>query len=64
MDFNKVKGLFDSLQNRVNDTQTDVTKFTDGNSSAGTRVRRAMQAIKSLAQELRIEIQAQKNSEF
>ena len=64
MDFNKVKGLFDSLQNRVNDTQTDVTKFTDGNSTAGTRVRRAMQAIKSLAQELRVEVQDQKNSAF
>ena len=64
MNLNKAQGLFDALQNRVNDTQTDVTKFTDGNSTAGTRGRRAMQAIKSLAQELRVEVQDQKNSAF
>ena len=64
MNFNKAAGIYDNLQNLVNDTQTDVVKFTEGNSSAGTRVRKAMQAIKGLAQELRIEIQDQKNSEF
>ena len=64
MDFNNAAGIFDKLQDLVNDTQTDMTKFTEGNSSAGTRVRKSMQAIKSLAQELRIEIQHQKNSEF
>jgi hypothetical protein len=64
MNFNKAAGIYDNLQNLVNDTQTDVIKFTEGNSSAGTRVRKAMQAIKGLAQELRIEIQEQKNSEF
>ena len=41
-----------------------MTKFVEGNNSAGTRVRKAMQAIKSLAQELRVEVQNQKNSEF
>jgi len=64
MDFNNAAGIYDKLQDLVNDTQTDMTKFTEGNSSAGTRVRKSMQAIKSLAQELRIEIQHQKNSEF
>tara|TARA_R110000765_G_scaffold7176_1_gene23433 strand:+ start:63 stop:257 length:195 start_codon:yes stop_codon:yes gene_type:complete len=64
MDFNKAAGIYDDLQNIVNDTQTDMTKFTEGNSSAGTRVRKAMQAIKGLAQELRVEIQEQKNSDF
>jgi len=39
-------------------------KFVEGNNSAGTRVRKAMQAIKGLAQELRVEVQNQKNSEF
>jgi len=61
MSFNKVNSLFDSIQNSINDCQTDVTKFVDGNSSAGTRVRKAMQNIKSLAQSVRLEIQAQKN---
>ena len=61
---NELSTLFDELQNTVNDCQTDVTKFVDGNNSAGTRVRKAMQAVKSLAQEIRIEVQDQKNDDF
>jgi len=64
MSFNKLNSLFDNLQNAVNDCQTDVTKFVDGNNSAGTRVRKAMQAIKALAQDVRVEVQDQKNSQF
>ena len=64
MSFNKVTGIYDKLQDIVNDTQSDMTKFVEGNSSAGTRVRKAMQTIKSLAQELRVEVQNQKNSAF
>ena len=64
MSFNKLNSLFDSLQNAVNDCQTDVTKFVDGNNSAGTRVRKAMQAVKALAQEVRVEVQDQKNRQF
>ena len=61
---NPLNTLFDDLQDTVNDCQTDLTKFVDGNSSAGTRVRKAMQTIKSLAQEVRIEVQEQKNKQF
>lgn len=64
MSFNKLNGLFDDLQDAVNDCQTDVTKFVDGNNSAGTRVRKAMQLVKSLAQEVRVEVQDQKNRQF
>ena len=64
MSFNKLNSLFDELQDTVNDCQTDVTKFIDGNNSAGTRVRKAMQAIKALAQEVRVEVQEQKNRQF
>ena len=64
MSFNKLNGLFDDLQDAVNDCQTDVTKFIDGNNSAGTRVRKAMQLVKSLAQEVRVEVQDQKNAQF
>jgi|TARA_R100001460_G_scaffold10965_6_gene25748 hypothetical protein len=64
MSFNKLDSLFDNLQDAVNDCQTDVTKFVEGNNSAGTRVRKAMQAVKSLAQEVRIEVQDQKNKQF
>ena len=64
MSFNKLNTLFDELQDSVNDCQTDVTKFVEGNNSAGTRVRKAMQAVKSLAQEVRVEVQDQKNAQF
>ena len=64
MAFNKLDGLYDSLQNVINDGQGDVSKFVEGNKSAGTRVRKAMQAVKSLAQEIRIEVQDQKNDDF
>ena len=42
----------------------DSEKFVDGNNSAGTRVRKAMQTVKSLAQEVRVEVQDQKNKQF
>ena len=64
MSFNKLDSLYDDLQNIINDSQSDVTKFVEGNNSAGTRVRKAMQAVKSLAQEVRIEVQDQKNAQF
>ena len=64
MSFNKLDSLFDSLQNTINDCQADVSKFVSGNNSAGTRVRKAMQNVKALAQEVRIEVQNQKNAQF
>ena len=64
MSFNKLNTNFDELQNVINDCQADVTKFVEGNNSAGTRVRKAMQAVKSLAQNVRIEVQEQKNAQF
>ena len=64
MSFNKLNSLFDDLQDAVNDCQSDVTKFVEGNNSAGTRVRKAMQAVKALAQEVRVEVQDQKNKQF
>ena len=61
---NPLNSLFDELQDTVNDCQADLTKFVEGNNSAGTRVRKAMQTIKSLAQEVRVEVQEQKNKQF
>ena len=63
-DFNPLNSTFDELQDAINDCQSDVTKFVEGNNSAGTRVRKAMQAVKSLAQDIRIEVQEQKNKQF
>ena len=64
MGFNTLDDLYDNLQNIINDNQGDVTKFVGGNHSAGTRVRKAMQAVKSLAQDIRVEVQEQKNKKF
>ena len=64
MSFNPLNSTFDELQNVINDCQADVTKFVEGNNSAGTRVRKAMQAVKSLAQDVRVEVQEQKNKQF
>ena len=64
MSFNALNNTFDDLQNAINDCQADVTKFVEGNNSAGTRVRKAMQVIKQLAQNVRVEVQEQKNAQF
>jgi len=61
---NPLNNLFDELQDSVNDCQADVSKFIEGNNSAGTRVRKAMQEIKKLAQFVRVEVQDQKNRQF
>ena len=64
MSFNQLNNLFDNLQDTINDCQSDVTKFVEGNNSAGTRVRKAMQVVKQLAQDVRVEVQEQKNAQF
>mgnify|MGYP003153173573 FL=1 len=61
---NKLNNAFDELQDAINDCQTDMTKFVEGNNSAGTRIRKAMQAIKAMAQGIRVEVQDQKNAQF
>ena len=63
-DFNPLNSTFDELQDAINDCQSDVTKFVEGNNSAGTRVRKAMQEVKRLAQDIRVEVQDQKNKQF
>ena len=64
MSFNPLSNTFDDLQDAINDCQSDVTKFIEGNNSAGTRVRKAMQRIKAMAQTIRVEVQDQKNAQF
>ena len=59
---NKLNNAFDELQNAINDCQSDMTKFVEGNNSAGTRIRKAMQTVKTMAQSIRVEVQEQKNA--
>ncbi len=49
------------IQETLNNVQADVVKFSNGNKSAGTRIRKAMQHIKNLAQTVRTEVQTIKN---
>ena len=61
---NKVIQLLSKMNNELEHIESDAEKFVEGNNSAGTRVRKAMQAVKSLAQEVRVEVQDQKNAQF
>lgn len=54
---------YEALKNLVNSLEADIQKFTNGNASAGTRVRKGLQDIKKLAQEMRIEVQEKKNAD-
>ena len=55
---------FNTLKSLVLGIEEDAKKFFDKkNSAAGTRVRKAMQEIKVLAQELRLEVSEIKNQD-
>ncbi|HYV94856.1 MAG TPA: hypothetical protein VE978_23985 [Chitinophagales bacterium] len=52
----------EELKNYIAGLETDFTKFYDkGNHAAGTRVRKAMQGLKKLANDIRAEVQAKKS---
>jgi hypothetical protein len=54
---------FEQIKSLIDGVQGDIEKFySKGNSSAGTRVRQAMQELKKLAQELRLDVQEKKNA--
>jgi len=54
---------FQKVKELVAQVEADATKFYEnGNGAAGTRVRKAMQDLKVLAQEIRTEVTEKKNS--
>ncbi|WP_118196988.1 histone H1 [Albibacterium indicum] len=54
--FNELKSLLEGLE-------SDADKFFNkGNSAAGTRVRKGLQELKNLSQDLRLKIQEAKNA--
>ncbi|MFN3403597.1 MAG: histone H1 [Cytophagaceae bacterium] len=54
---------FEQLKNLIMSLEGDFVKFYDKeNAAAGTRVRKGMQDLKNLAQEIRVEIQSKKNN--
>lgn len=53
---------FEEIRDLILSLEGDFNKFYDKeNSAAGTRVRKGMQDLKNLAQEIRIEVQDIKN---
>ena len=54
--------LFEAIKAKVAEVDSDVSKFYAGNNAAGARVRKAMQELKELAQDLRKDVLETKNS--
>ena len=58
----KMQNLLDQIQEEIVAIQEDAAKFNEkGNKAAGTRVRKAMQNIKGLAQGVRVAVSAANN---
>lgn len=54
---------FNELKSFVEGLEDDFSKFFEkGNKAAGTRVRKAMQDLKGMAQDIRVEVQDKKNA--
>ena len=54
--------LLDEMQNEMHSAHEEMEKFMGGNKSAGTRVRKSMQSIKTMAQDIRKQVQERKNN--
>ncbi|MDF2457212.1 MAG: hypothetical protein K0R51_3205 [Cytophagaceae bacterium] len=55
---------YQQLKDLIASLEADFVKFYDKeNSAAGTRVRKGMQDLKNLAQEIRVEVQDVKNTD-
>ena len=55
--------LLEQMITLLEEARDDHERFFDrGNNAAGTRVRKTMQEVKTLAQELRVEVQENKNA--
>lgn len=55
--------VFEKIKSLLAECEEDVVKFYEkGNKAAGTRVRKAMQDLKKLAQDLRVDVQNNKNA--
>ena len=59
---NDVTKLYNEMLVTLEKGIDDLNKFNDGNKSAGTRIRKTMQNVKNLAQQVRVEVQDMKNA--
>ncbi len=54
---------YEQLKDLVGNLEADAEKFYNkSNSAAGTRLRKGLQDLKNLAQEIRLEVQSEKNA--
>ena len=54
---------YNSLKDAVADLEDDFSKFYEkGNKAAGTRIRKGMQDLKKMAQDIRLDVQDKKNA--
>lgn len=57
-----VEAMVNKMIEELNEALADAVKHDKGNAAAGTRVRKAMQAAKASAQDVRAKVQADKNA--
>ena len=57
-----VRDMIQDMINELTEALSDAEKHDSGNNAAGTRVRKVMQSCKTLAQDVRIRVQGDKNS--
>lgn len=60
--FMSVEAMVQKMIDELNEALADAVKHDKGNSAAGTRVRKAMQAAKAAAQDIRVQVQNDKNN--
>lgn len=54
---------YEQLKELIGSLEADAEKFYNkSNSAAGTRLRKGLQDLKNLAQEIRLEVQSEKNA--
>ena len=59
---NELNILMSEMDTEFHNATVENGKFSNGNNSAGTRLRKHMQNVKNLAQRVRTEVQDQKNA--
>ena len=57
-----LENLMETMKDEVSVAMHEADKFSAGNKAAGTRVRKHMQNVKGLAQNIRVEVQEMKNN--
>ena len=59
---NELNEMTSAMESEFANAIVENNKFSNGNNSAGTRLRKHMQNVKNLAQGIRVEVQSQKNA--